>query len=264
MVASRRPVVLCPFLTHIEPACEKGLRELEAAGYEVRRINSTAAIDRSRSDAASAALESGAPAILWIDSDIAFDLAAVERLCAHDLPVVAGLYPKKGVRDFAVHLEQTTRQLLVGEGGGLYDVRYVGTGFLYTDRLVYDDIRRTFGLPVCNTRFGGKTIPFFLPMVVADELGPPGSYWYLGEDYAFCERARKSGHKIVVDTTIRLGHVGKYTYGWEDAGQQLQRVTGATFTYNKSGQLGDAKKADAVAAAAGGDAGTRDDDGAAT
>ena len=213
-MAAPRVVILCPFLTHVEPACERGLREAEAAGFEVRRYAATAAVDRTRGDAAHAALQSGADAILWIDSDVAFTVAEVRALCAHRLPVVAGLYPKKGVRDFAVHLERGTTELGVGDAGGLYDVRYVGAGFLYTERVVFDDVRRHFGLPICNTRFGAPTVPYFLPMVIADPDGPPGAYWYLGEDYAFCERARQAGHKIVVDTTLRLGHVGSYTYGW--------------------------------------------------
>ncbi|MBK9030746.1 MAG: hypothetical protein IPL61_05300 [Myxococcales bacterium] len=239
MAAAPRTIVLCPFLTHIEPACERGLREVEAAGLEVRRFAASAAIDRTRGDAATAALADGAEALLWIDSDVAFTAAEVAALCAHRLPVVAGLYPKKGVRDFAVHLEPGTTELGVGTSGGLYDVRYVGAGFLYTEREVYDDVRRHFGLPTCNTRFGAPTVPYFLPMVVADPAGPPGAYWYLGEDYAFCERARQAGHKIVVDTTLRLGHVGKYTYGWEDAGQQVARVTGARFQYGPGGVVGD-------------------------
>lgn len=243
-MTGRRTVFLCPFLTHIEPGCERALRELERAGYEVRRWQSSAAIDRSRSEAASTALHDGADAIFWIDSDVTFEVSSVERLIAHDLPAVAGVYPKKGVRDFAVHLEPGTRELKMGEGGGLYDVRYVGTGFFYTDRVVYEDVRRTFGLPVCNTRFGARTVPYFLPMVVADEQGPPGAYWYLGEDYAFCERARQAGHKIVVDTTIRLGHVGRYTYGWEDVGQPVTRVAGATFKYGSGQMKTDAKSED--------------------
>lgn len=230
-----RVVILCPFLTHVEPACERGLREAEAAGFEVRRYAATAAVDRTRGDAAHAALTGGAEAILWIDSDVAFTVAEVRALCAHRLPVVAGLYPKKGVRDFAVHLERGTTELGVGDAGGLYDVRYVGAGFLYTERVVFDDVRRHFGLPICNTRFGAPTVPYFLPMVIADPEGPPGAYWYLGEDFAFCERARQAGHKIVVDTTLRLGHVGSYTYGWEDAGQAVPRVTGARFRYGPSG-----------------------------
>ncbi len=62
-------------------------------------------------------------------------------------------------------------------------------------------------------------IPFFQPMVLMAERGP----WYLAEDYAFCERARQCGFKIMADTSIRLWHIGEYAYGWEDAGQERPR-----------------------------------------
>jgi hypothetical protein len=45
--------------------------------------------------------------------------------------------------------------------------------------------------------------------------------WCLSEDYSFCERARRCGYKIWADTTIRLGHIGKYVFYWEDAGRAL-------------------------------------------
>jgi hypothetical protein len=221
-------IVLVPYATHVEPACERGLRALEARGLEVRRFPSTAAVDRTRCDAASGALRDGADTIVWIDSDIAFEADSVERLFAHDLPIVGGVYAKKGSRDLAVHVEAGTTELVLGDGGYLVDVRYVGLGFLATDRMVYADIQRTFALPTCNTRFGAATVPYFLPMVIPDE--PHGGYWYLGEDYAFCERARRAGHKITIDTTLRLGHVGSYTYGWEDAGTEVVRAATVRFT----------------------------------
>jgi hypothetical protein len=221
-----RCVVLVPYLTHIEAPCEVGLRELERKGFEVRRTASSAAIDRMRSDMATAALGDGFEHLMWIDSDVSFAPAAVEQLLRHELPVVAGLYPKKGARAFAVYFEEGTKDLLVGEQGYLLDVRYVGTGFLLTHRMVYDDIRRTFSLPLCNTKWGQPTVPFFLPMVVSDDTN---GYWYLSEDFAFCERARQAGHKITIDTTIRLGHIGRYTYQWEDAGTEMPRVPGARF-----------------------------------
>jgi hypothetical protein len=238
MPAPRRPVVLVPYLTHIEPGCDHGLRELERRGLEVRRYPSTAAVDRTRCDAATTALADGFDELIWIDSDIRFEPDDVARLRDHDLPIVAGVYAKKGVQDLALHLEDGTTELAMGEGGGLYDVRYVGAGFLCTQRLVYDDIQRTFALPVCNTKFGARTVPYFLPMVIADG----GPYWYLGEDYAFCERARQAGHKIVVDTTIRLGHIGSYTYGWEDAGQVVTRVSSAVFRFDR--RAGEPPKSD--------------------
>lgn len=225
-VDPKRCVVLVPYLTHIEPPCEQGLRELERMGFVVRRVASSAAIDRMRCDMATSALGDGFERLMWIDSDVSFAPAAVEQLIRHDLPIVAGLYPKKGARAFAVYFEDDTKELQMGEGGYLLDVKYVGTGFLLTHRMVYDDIRRTFGLPMCNTKWGQPTVPFFLPMVVPD--GADG-FWYLGEDFAFCERARQAGHKITIDSTIRLGHIGKYAYQWEDAGMAMPRVPAAKF-----------------------------------
>jgi hypothetical protein len=57
-------------------------------------------------------------------------------------------------------------------------------------------------------------------MVVPDG---PGQHWYLAEDYAFFERARRAGHRIMADTTIRLRHIGRYGYSWEDAGLEAPR-----------------------------------------
>ena len=229
MPPARRCVVLVPYLTHVEPACDDGLRALERRGFEVRRYPSTAAVDRTRCEIATAALRDGFDELMWIDSDISFDPDSVQRLRDHDLPIVGGIYAKKGIQDLAVHVEPGTTQLQMGEGGALVDVRYLGAGFVCTQRIVYDDIQRTFSLPACKTQFGVPAVPYFLPMVIADGQG----YWYLGEDYAFCERARQAGHKVIVDTTIRLGHVGRYTYGWEDAGQAVPRVPGATFTFRR-------------------------------
>ncbi len=225
-MADSRLVVLVPFLTHIEPACERGLRLLEQKGHVVRRVQASAAIDRTRSELATRALADGFDDILWVDADITFDDDAVDRLRAHDAPLVAGLYAKRGVKDFAFYLEDDTTDVRFGVGGGLVPIRYVATGFLLTRRQVYLDIQQSFGLPVCNASFGAEVIPYFLPMVIAD--GAKG-YWYLGEDFAFCERARQAGHRVLADTTIRLGHIGKYTYSWEDVGISVPRSATVDF-----------------------------------
>src|SRR4051812_2667443 len=129
-----RAIAIVPYATHVEPACDRGLRALEAAGIEVRRIRS-GAIDRARCDAAHAALADGADTIVWIDSDIVFEADAALRLLAHDLPIVGGVYAKKGVRDLALHALPGTTELVLGAEGYLVDVRYVGLGFLATQRL---------------------------------------------------------------------------------------------------------------------------------
>lgn len=221
-------IVLVPYLGHIEPACEEALHGLEARGYKVRRWSASAAIDRTRSELATAALFEGFDELLWIDSDIGFDPDAVSRLREHDLPLVGGLYSKRGLREAACRFLPGSTGMTIGEGGGLLEVRYVGTGFLHTRRKVYEDVARKFDLPACNTTFNVPAVPYFLPMVLRDqEVG----FWYLGEDYSFCERARQAGHKIMIDTTIRLWHYGQYGYSWEDIGAPVARVTTARIKF---------------------------------
>ncbi len=67
-----RCVILVPFATHIVPACEQGLIELQRRGYDVRRVGGYAAIDQGRSQMVTDALAAGYEETFWIDSDIEF------------------------------------------------------------------------------------------------------------------------------------------------------------------------------------------------
>jgi hypothetical protein len=132
--------------------------------------------------------------------------------------MTCGLYPKKDRKSFASYFLPNTANVPFGAGGTLTEIQYVGFGFVHTRRVVYERIRNHMKLGECNQRFGNTVIPYFLPEVIPDGNGR----WYLPEDYAFCHRARTSGIKIVADTTIRLSHVGKYPFTWEDL--QLEQV----------------------------------------
>lgn len=222
----RRCVVLVPYTTHIVPDCEKSLKELEQRGYPVRRVRGYAAIDQGRNQMATDALVQGFEETMWIDADIGFDPDAVERLRSHGEPIVCGIYAQKGRRALACHLLPGTSKLIFGEGGGLQEILYAGTGFLLAHREVYSQIQRQSELPVCNERFGRPTIPFFQPLIQPSDDG----WWSLAEDYSFCARARQCGYRILADTMIRLWHVGQYAYGWEDAGIDRERF--GTFTYH--------------------------------
>ena len=219
-------VVLVPVAAQIEPVCESALAELSRRGYTVRRVYGYAAIDQARNDMATDALADGFEETMWIDADISLEPAAVDQLRASQLPIVCGIYARKGRRALACHALPGTEQPIFGAGGGLVELRYAGTGFLLIRRHVYIDIQERLGLPVCNQRFERTTIPFFQPLVIPDVEG----HWYLPEDFAFCERARQCEYKIMADTTIRLWHHGSYGYSWEDAGQDKERYE--TFYFN--------------------------------
>ena len=172
---------------------------------------------------ATAALNDGFDELLWIDSDVSFDPDAVEQIRSHQLPIVAGIYPKKGCRAIACEVLPETQEIVFGNEGGLVPIRYAATGFLLTQRRVYESIQQTLNLPLCNQGpvRGPAFYPFFQPMTVPDTHGP----WYLGEDYSFCERARQAGFDIVADSSLRLFHHGRYPYGWEDAGSGTTRYS---------------------------------------
>jgi hypothetical protein len=219
-------VVIVPTYGGLEPDCDKALRVLEKGGIAVWRVGGHAAIDQARSQLATDALAQGFEEIMWIDADIVFDPADVERLLSHNALLVGGVYAKKGQRALALHIEPGTEAITLGEGGGLTRVRYVGTGFLLTRRPLYEAIARD--LPVCNQRFGKPCVPYFLPLILEDEERGP---WYLGEDYAFCERARRAGVPVVVDTVPRLYHVGSYRFSWEDAGADFKRYASYRYSF---------------------------------
>ncbi len=222
----RKCAILVPFSGYIHQECDDALKELERRGYPVRRVGGYAAIDQGRNQMATDALRDGFEETLWIDSDVAFHPDSIERLRSHPHPIVCGVYPQKGKRALACHVMPGAPSLVFGQRGGLTEVLYAGAGFLLVRREAYLAIQRKLKLPMCNERFGHSMIPFFYPMIRPIEE----SYWYLAEDYAFCERARQCGFRIYADTSIRLWHVGTYRYGWEDAGIERQRF--GSFTLN--------------------------------
>ena len=219
----KRCIILVPFHHYIEARCDVALRALEARGYRVQRSGGGAAIDRVRSELATHALEEDIDEILWIDADMAFEPDAVDSLRAHGLPLIGGLYARRGQRGFSSQLLQEQNELALGDPGGLIEARYLATGFLLTHRRVYEDIARKFDLPLCNASFKSPAVPYFLPMVRRDEKA---GWWYLSEDWSFCERAIQAGYKPMLDTSIRLWHIGNYRYGWEDVATPIARVPG--------------------------------------
>jgi hypothetical protein len=213
--------ILVPVADRIEPACETALRVLETRGYRVSRVHGYKQIDLARNQMASDGLAAGFQETFWIDADTAFHPDMVERLRQHDLPIVCGIYPKKSKRELAIHAFPGTTDITFGTGGGLIELLYAPTGFLRVRREVYESMQQQLGLPLCEADTGRTLVPYYMPLIRPDGDG----WWYLAEDFSFCERARQCGFKIMADTTVRLLHIGAYAYGWEDAGRKVKRFT---------------------------------------
>lgn len=203
--------ILVPVAQYIEPATEAALNEMQRRGYVVPTIRGGSAIDLVRSCLATQAYIDGFEETMWIDADIEFQPDQVEQLRSLDLPFSAGAYTTKGTGAFAGKLKPG-RRVKFGRDGGVTDAfELVGMGFTHVRRCVYEKVAE--GLPACNGGYFGKRVaPLFLPMTVPDG----DVQCYLPEDYAFCYRATQAGFPPVVDTRIKLGHVGKKAWTWDD------------------------------------------------
>ena len=99
---------------------------------------------------------------------------------------------------------------------------------MLTRRVVYERMRTEQALPWCNQHFDRPIVPYFLPLLIPHR----GGQWYLPEDYAFCERARQCGFQVMADTSIRLEHLGRYAYTWEDVGRRKEPIGRYTCNFN--------------------------------
>ncbi len=205
--------VLVPAAYFTDPHCDTSLKELEKRGYYVKKCVGSIAIDKIRSQMATEALSLGFTETFWIDSDISFRADDIDRIRAFDLPMVAGLYSKKTGLGRAGFSSKVKKDLIpCGLVGGLTELEFAATGFLFVKKCVYDSIQQNFKMPLCNVEYNEPLYPYFLPMVIENK----GQPWYLSEDFAFSERARQCGFPIYADTKVRLLHHGNYPYSWDE------------------------------------------------
>lgn len=217
--------ILVPYMRHIEPECERKLRHAEDAGIGVVRLAGCSEISFCRSQMLSLALAEGKESVLFIDSDILFNVEDAIRILGRPEPIVAGLYSQKRFGKINANFIDNATPVVLGEGGGDRPVRHCGAGFLRIRKEACERIVVHHGLPPCANGDGPPVYPFFLPTVLEID----GEFRYLGEDTAFLERAWEAGVPVIADTTIRLFHIGIWPYGWEEvANMKVSRVGSVT------------------------------------
>lgn len=158
----------------------------------VRAFATGTIIPHNREVMAMAALEIGCTHVLMLDSDMTFPPDTFHRLIKHKKDIVACNCPSRDGK-----LTPTARTLdgsdrLSPDSSGLVEVQLAGTGIILISTDVFKALQR----------------PWFEFSWRQEMQG------WLGEDLAFCEKAREAGFKVHVDADLskEIGHIGDCTY----------------------------------------------------
>jgi hypothetical protein len=122
-----------------------------------------------------------------LDSDMVFEPDVVERLSRTNRKAVGGLC-KIVNRDLAV-IGKEGEDWWTDYPDGVVEVTLLSLACLLVHRQVFEDIQRAAD---------GERWPWFRETVEDDT--------WVNEDVHFCRRARDAGHKLYIDTTVKIGH----------------------------------------------------------
>jgi hypothetical protein len=159
-------------------------------------------VSRARNNLVADFLKTDCTHLLFIDTDLIFSAEHVTRLLSHNVPLVAGVYPKKQA-ELAWVFNPIPGE--VEDKNGLIKVKYAATGFMLIRRDLIEAMISVFRCVEYDDDEGGGVKHDLFSVGVVDRR-------YLSEDWYFCRRARILGIDVLIDTRVVLKHVGKAIY----------------------------------------------------
>ena len=187
-------LIAVPCMDSVAAQFSQALAMLEKEGKCLVSFVIGSLIYNSRNDLARQALKLECDYILWLDSDMVFPPETLKYLLKEmeetGADFISGLYfrscaPFSPVAFDTLEIKdgKATWTDYHGELSGLHEVGGVGFGCV---------LQKTDMLLEMAAKYG-------------DFFGPLAN---VGEDLAFCWRARQLGYKIMLDCNLKLGHVG--------------------------------------------------------
>ncbi len=182
-------------------------------GVEVFDTKANSQIDMARSLLATYAMAHGADVALFIDHDTLFNPLDVELLAdvaRERRAVVGAAYSTRRLGGHIVGGPDSSKyeEVTFYEGGGLYDcVNVIGMGFTAIHRSVFERLDELPAYAELNSG-EGMMRPYFQKVVM-------GGFWFK-EDASFCHVARSLKIPTLIDSRIRVKHLGEHAFGLED------------------------------------------------
>ena len=172
------------------------LRTAERGKVEPMIVEGSLVYD-ARDTIARMAVDNGYDYVLYVDSDMIFTADDVIKLLSHDTDICSGLYvTRHGENKNVIYKKIITRRR-----------------FPYRAPEIIEDTTTTGYAPVSACGFGFCLIKCsVLKSMFKRYKSLFEPKWGVGEDIAFCLRAKKCGYKIYSDRDVKLGHIGEKIY----------------------------------------------------
>jgi hypothetical protein len=186
-------------------SCLKLKDELNLIGLEHDWLVGTneSLVTRARNEMTASFLSTTYSHMMWLDADIEFTPEDVAKVWNLECDIGVGVYAMKkpdkqwfaAWKDGALvkNLDQFTAPIKVD---------YAGTGFMLIKREVLTKLAAT--VPSYEGHNGRASVFYNTPV---------HNDGFESEDYHFCRIAREAGFSIMMDPSVRLGHIGQYRYG---------------------------------------------------
>lgn len=151
--------------------------------------------------------------LLWVDADIGFTSADVQKLIDLQVDFAAATYPKK-VYPLRYTCKLPKQGVVWNEARTAIEVAQVGNGFQLLTRAVFERIKQKFPELKYTPRSESRELS---QAELADSYHYYDTYTdksglLIGEDYAFCNRYRTAGGQIWLRPDIALTHVGSHVF----------------------------------------------------
>ena len=152
--------------------------------------------------------------LFMVDSDVAWAPGSMVRLVEHDVDFVAALYPARSdplVFPFRSKNEPGEAVVFDITDKGLIELWGVPAGFMCMKRAMLEKMVKEYDHTVFNVDL--RKIPVTRAWDLFETYRLPDEpLCKLSEDYAFCQRWRDIGGKVLVDPSIAMGHTGLKTF----------------------------------------------------
>ena len=202
----KKYLIAVPCLDMVHTGFMASLVAMQRVGACKHSFLANSLVYDARNMLAAEAIDTGADRILFLDSDMGFDVDLMQRF-ADDMDegrdYVSGIFFK---RMFPLKpCIYKTVDIIEGNNG------MIGKTELYLD------YPKDTLFPIAGSGFGAVMLSTKMVKDVYDTFGFPFAPMpgILGEDLVFCYRAKQLGYELWCDSRIKLKHIGHFAYGEE-------------------------------------------------